>query len=146
MAIKKARLFGRFSKDLRELIASESEGIILHICSGSWHFGITVDMVQPADIKADAWLLPFRDSVADTVICDPPYTDAFGKKYGARIQGVLPLLDELVRVLKPNGKLIFLHWLIPPKRYGKLETVYLVTYGGCRPVRALTILRKSAAL
>ena len=142
MAIIKTRLFGRFSKDLRELIKQESDGLTLHICSGSWNFGITLDMVQPADIKADAWCLPFRDCVTDTIICDPPYTDAFGKKYGGRIQGILPLLDELLRVLKPGGKMILLHWLVPPKRYGELESIYLVTYGGCRPIRALSIIRK----
>ena len=142
MTVVKTKHFGRFSKALKELIKQESEGLVLNICSGFWDFGITIDMVQSADIKADAWYLPIKDSVADTVICDPPYTDFWGRKYGARIQGVLPLLDELLRVLKPEGKLIFLHWLIPPKKYGKLEATYLVMFGGTRPVRALSILRK----
>ena len=100
---------------------------IIHICSGSSNIGdIKLDLCpvnvsgnlsrSPSekknrghpDILGDMLNIPFKSGMAGTVICDPPYDKSFFDNSG--FDG---LVCELVRILKPSGKLIFYSpWVI----------------------------------
>jgi SAM-dependent methyltransferase len=79
---------------------------ILHLFCGSSTFGTVRVDINP-DVKPDLLLdlskekLPYQDESFDIVIADPPYVDF--KPYC--------FVDEAVRILKPQGFLIILHWL-----------------------------------
>jgi hypothetical protein len=113
-----------------KLILSKCEAAekpVLHVCSGASNIGeLRLDCVKVdsngmhegksfryqhrgnANILGDMCQLPFKSGMAGTVICDPPYDKSFFDS-----QGFDNLVCELVRVLKPSGKLIFYSpWVI----------------------------------
>jgi len=70
MRFRKAMIW---PKAVEQFISMKSYGLILHVCSGSSNLGhVKVDLYKKADVRADAFHLPFR-RVFDTVICDPPW-------------------------------------------------------------------------
>lgn len=92
---------------------------IFHICSGVSNIGdIRLDRSLINNIRNDPTALcrgfcnvvgdmnhlPFKDGVAGSIICDPPYKYDF-TKHG--------LISELVRICKPKGKIIFIAPWIP---------------------------------
>jgi len=97
------------------------ESPIIHICSGISKIGdirldrsyLNIPLDRPAysnrnrgnpNIKGDMENTPFKDSVAGSIICDPPYKYDFTKK---------ELINELVRICKPRGKIVFIAPWIP---------------------------------
>jgi len=71
----------------------------LHVMCGSSKIGdVRVDLVMRADVRADAFKLPFRDAVFASVLTDPPWH----MPYHLRPR----LAKELARVLRPEGRLI----------------------------------------
>jgi ubiquinone/menaquinone biosynthesis C-methylase UbiE len=72
--------------------------------------------VQP-DVKADFTCMPFNDNSFYLVVFDPPHLSKLGKtSFMNKTYGKLPVdwqpvikagFDECMRVLKPNGTLIF---------------------------------------
>ncbi len=111
----------RWTNADRELILSALNGAlkpIVHVCSGSSSIGdiridiCSVDMNSwnkidkriygSPNIIADMSHLPIQSGTANTVICDPPYDYNFLDK-----KGYDDLIFELVRILKPRGKLLF---------------------------------------
>jgi len=95
-----------FLKRLGALIDFDGKEI-LHLFCGSSDFGTVRIDINP-EVKPDLVLdivknkLPFPDKKFDVVIADPPYVDF--KPYC--------FVEEAVRVLKPKGFLIILHWLL----------------------------------
>ena len=93
---------------------------IFHICSGVSNIGdVRLDRSYLHDIEGhtdplkyqgschlqgDMCNLPFKDSVAGSVICDPPYKYDFTKP---------ELISELVRICKPRGRIVFIAPWIP---------------------------------
>lgn len=126
-----------FLQRLSVLIDFEGKDI-LHLFCGISDFGtVRVDInpeVEPdmiLDLSKDR--LPFPDNSFDVVVADPPYKDF--KPYC--------FVKEAVRVLKPKGFFIVLHWLIyiTPKsceRWGCLA----VSPGPNRRIRCCNIFRK----
>lgn len=121
---------------------------ILHVCSGSMRFGVTVDIrpeMNPT-IVADARNLPFADNSFHWIMADPPYS----KEYAQNLYGtgeVYPsphlLCDECLRVLKPGGRLGFMHHIVPKfHKPGKLLKVYTITQGPGYNVRAWSVFTK----
>ena len=91
---------------------------LFHICSGVSEIGdIKLDrscidkhtdtrewQQGHCDLMGDMCHLPFRSSVAGSVIIDPPYKYDFTKP---------ELISEIVRICKPGGKIIFIAPWIP---------------------------------
>ena len=107
-----------FEKKLLDLLEGRPHGAgVLHPFGGRAEYGIRVDLnysVKP-DIIADAHLLPFRDSVFDIVICDPPYSSQESKAiYNTPRLYYRRWVAEAVRVLRPGGYLVQYHRLALP--------------------------------
>ena len=90
---------------------------IFHICSGVSNIGdVRLDRSyitgkdtvfgdrSSCHLQGDMNNLPFKSSVAGSVIIDPPYKYDFTKP---------ELISELVRICKPGGKIIFIAPWIP---------------------------------
>lgn len=85
---------------------------LLHIMSGSSLLGdIRADFFHPAaNLKADAFKLPFPDGGAQSIVCDPPYN--------LTLQDRFKLGMELARVLPPLGRIVFkAPWPLPEGKF-----------------------------
>jgi hypothetical protein len=115
---------------------------IIHICSGSSGIGdVRLDRYNVKSFDTDGAKrfrdaykgsptllghmnsLPFKDGIAGTIICDPPYDAELFKK--GRFDDDLELLvNEFVRILKPSGKIIFYApWII---KHTVLELINII--------------------
>jgi len=101
---------------------------------------------MPADITADVMHLPLKDSIADTVIFDPPFGRKFKKQYGAYYSDRRKAFKEVLRILKPGGLLIFSHYFIPCYKILLLEDVYMIHNQPWEHVRALSFSRRQKDL
>lgn len=140
----------RFLARAFEVLSVTDPTRVLHVCSGSMRVGVCVDIrfeCKPTTV-ADALHLPFRDNTFKWVMADPPYSQEYAENlYGTGSSYPNPhaLAQECLRVLKPGGKLGFMHHIVPKfKRPGKLLQVYTITQGPGYNVRAWTILTKLA--
>jgi SAM-dependent methyltransferase len=138
----------RFLKRAFEIMGVTDPHQVLHVCSGSMKVGIRVDIrpeMNPT-IVADARNLPFADNTFDWVMADPPYSE----EYAANLYGtgdVYPnphqLADECLRVLKPGGRMGFMHHIVPKfHKPGRLLKVYTITQGVGYNVRAWSVFTK----
>jgi hypothetical protein len=133
------------------IMAVEDPTKVLHVCSGSVRFGITVD-IRPEKrptIVANGVALPFRDGTFRWVLADPPYTEDHAENLygtGAVYPSPHTLAQECMRVLAPGGYLGFMHHMVPKmKRPGRLLKVYTITQGMGYNVRAWSLFTKEAA-
>ena len=97
----KYRKAWRFPEAVEDFIAAQCEGFVVHIMNGDSQLGdLRIDKYSDnTDIRADALQLPLKDEVADTVVCDPPWSMDNRDKP--------KLMLEIKRILKFGGKLIF---------------------------------------
>ena len=123
-------------------------GEVLHVCSGSLKpgEGLRVD-VRPAakpDVLADGRRLPFRDGSIAAVMLDPPYTVQYAQDlYGVEYPRPSHLLREASRVVRPCGRIAFVHYLVPmPPPLCKLVRVLGLSTGFGFPMRAVTIFER----
>lgn len=120
--------------------------------------GTTVDIkpeLEPS-VVADCEKLPFEDESFDFVMADPPYSEAEAKKlYDLSYPSMVKVLNEMERILKPNGYMLLLHRLIPQRHpylsqgFKALEIdgiVGVFTLAGFTNMRALTVWRKPQKL
>lgn len=124
---------------------------ILHVCSGSLPpgEGIRVDLRPDAhpDVLADGRCLPFRDGSQAAVMLDPPYTKHYARDlYGVEYPRPSHLLREAARVVRPGGRLVFVHYITPnpPPRCHFIKAFGLSTGFGF-PMRAVSIYERSQA-
>jgi len=110
-------------KFISSLIFSPS----LHVFCGESSLGdIRVDLYIDADVKADAFHLPFRDNYFASVVADPPWHLAYHLRP--------KLIREIVRVLRPGGQLIWNCVWWPNSKSIKLTEVWFAkpnTYRTC---------------
>jgi hypothetical protein len=118
---------------------------ILHVCSGSLPpgEGIRVDIRPEArpDVLADGRCLPFADGSIVAVLIDPPYTRQYARDlYDVDYPRPSHLLAEAARVVRPCGRIGFVHYLvpIPPPGCRHVKTLGLSTGAGFH-MRAVTI-------
>lgn len=132
----------------------------LWLFSGSFKdpSGVTVDIKPELEPKvvANCEDLPFEDNSFDFVFADPPYSEAEARElYGLPYCNVVKVLNEMARVCKPGGHVLFLHRLVPQnyplfsKEWKKLEmkaVVGIYIIGGMTNIRALTVWQKRRTL
>jgi len=67
----------------------------------------------------DVHNLPFEDDTFEGGAADPPYTEEFAKKlYNTEYPTWIKWTKEIVRVVKPGGKIAIMHNYIVPKLSG----------------------------
>ena len=125
---------------------------VLHVCSGGLPKGegIRVDSRPEAhpDILADARDLPLEDGSQGAVLIDPPYTPEYARDlYGVDYPKPAHLLAEAVRVVRPSGRIGFVHYIcpMPPAGATWIKTLGL-SMGFGFPMRAVTIFEKDQEL
>lgn len=122
---------------------------VLHVCSGSLDEtagGVRVDMRQVAapTVRADGRALPFRDASFKAVLLDPPYSVEYAEDlYQTDYPRPSHLLAEAARVVRPCGKIGFLHFLLPfPPPGCSFVRVKALTQGMGYRIRAFTIFER----
>lgn len=124
---------------------------IVHVCSGGLPpgEGIRVDVRPDArpDVLADGRALPFADGSVEAVMLDPPYTEDYAKNlYGVEYPRPAHLLAEAARVVKPGGRIAFVHFLVPNPPPGcRLVKVLGLSTGCGYQIRAVTIYEREQA-
>jgi hypothetical protein len=121
---------------------------VLHVCSGALPRGegIRVDIrpeAQP-DILADGRALPLADGSVEAVMLDPPYTQHYAQDlYGVEYPRPSHLLREAARVVRPCGRIAFVHYITPtPPPYCRVVKVFGLSTGFGFPMRAVTIYER----
>ena len=120
---------------------------VLHVCSGSLgreFGGCRVDLRAAAepDVQADGRQLPFRDGTFPGVLIDPPYSVEYARElYDTDYPRPSQLLKEAARVVRPGGRIGFLHFLVPMvvKSRLRIQVVKGITTGPGYRIRAFTI-------
>jgi len=124
---------------------------ILHVCSGILPRGegIRVD-IRPAampDILADGRCLPLADGSVQGVMIDPPYTPHYARElYGVAYPRPSHLLREAVRVVRPCGLVVIVHYITPrPPQGARFMRVFALSTGFNMPVRAVSLYQRDQA-
>ncbi len=124
---------------------------VLHVCSGGLPAdtpGVRVD-IRPAarpDVVADGRHLPFADGSFGAVLLDPPWTTEYARDlYGTEYPRPSHLLREAARVVRPLGRIGFVHFVVPTPPPGtSLLRVLGVTTGCGYRIRALSVFQRKA--
>lgn len=147
-----APVFGAYPKGFvrqaaRWLNAAPRE--VLHVCSGMLtpdDGGIRIDLRQAArpTLRADGRALPLRDACVRAVMIDPPYSVEYAADlYGTEYPRPSHLLAEASRVVRPGGRIGFLHFLVPfPPDGTRIVAVKAVTTGCGYRIRAFTVFER----
>lgn len=121
---------------------------LVHVCSGGLPpgEGIRIDVRPEAfpDIVADGRHLPFEDGSVDALLIDPPYTEHYARDlYGVKYPRPAHLLREAARVVKPQGRIGFVHYITPnPPPATRVIKVFGLSTGFGFPMRAVTIYER----
>lgn len=126
---------------------------VLHVCSGALGHdvgGVRLDLRATAapDVRADGRNLPFRGGAFTGVLIDPPYSLEYARDlYGGTYPRPSHLLREAARVLRPGGRVGFLHFLVPMPGSPLLSIrrTWGVTTGCGYRIRAFTVLQRRSA-
>jgi hypothetical protein len=118
---------------------------VLHICSGSLPpgEGIRVDLRTAArpDIMADGRRLPLRSGSIAAAMVDPPYTPQYAADlYGVEYPRPSHLLAEAARVVRPCGRIAFVHYIVPmPPPRCRIVKVFGLSTGLGFSIRAVSV-------
>lgn len=124
---------------------------VLHVCSGALPpgEGIRVDVRPEAkpDVLADGRSLPFLDGSIAGVMIDPPYTIHYARElYGIDYPRPAHLLREAARVVRPGGRIVFVHYITPKPVPGTTFVIALgLSTGFDMPMRAVSVYERDQA-
>ena len=140
-----SKYFGSYPQGYENRLKKYFGGKILHVCCGTSKTGLRIDInrdVHP-DVLADGQFLPIRANLFDAVWIDPPYNEEYAKEYHCKYPSMGKILNEAVRVCKPDKFVCFLHLIFPFTPKGaETETKIAVGLGPCKALRVLSIFRK----
>lgn len=137
---------GLIAKMLPWLLCQRHE--ILHVCSGCLPKGegIRVDIRPEArpDILADGRNLPLTDGSVAAVMLDPPYCKEYADSlYGVRYALPSHLLREAARVVRPGGRIAFVHYITPKPAPGtSFVKAFGLSIGFDMPMRAVSVYER----
>lgn len=130
-------------------------GRVLHLFAGGVRSGVTVDIREHTKPKvvADVRALPFADASFDWIMADPPYAESYAQQlYGSGSSYVRPthILAAANRLLRPQGRIGLLHYVVPMPDRNRLPglslvRVYGVYCGPAQAIRAWSVWEKSPA-
>lgn len=124
---------------------------LLHVCSGGLPKGegIRVDMRPEArpDIVADGRALPLPGASVAAVLLDPPYSEHYARElYGTDYPRPAHLLAEAARVVRPGGRIGFVHYIVPNPPPGcHMVKIFGLSLGFGYPMRAVTVYERDQA-
>ena len=119
--------------------------------------GITVDIKKELKplVIANCENLPFKSNSLDFIMADPPYSKEESQElYNLPYVNVIKTLNEMIRVCKPGGHILFLHRLVPQvfpglrlsKDTNCMAVIGIFTISGMVNIRALSVFRKRNTL
>lgn len=134
--LEPAPVFGQFPRGLIGKILPwlrASRDRVLHVCSG-------------ALILADGRALPFADGTIEAVLLDPPYTEHYAKElYGTDYPRPSHLLAEAARVVRPSGRIGFVHYITSnPPAGARFVKCFALSMGFGFPMRCISIYERLA--
>lgn len=139
--------FLRFA--LNEIGVPPGSRDVVHICSGTLPAstpGLRVDIRPDAcpDVVADGRALPFADASFGAALIDPPWAQEYARDlYGTSYPRPSHLLAEASRVVRPGGRIGFVHFVVPnPPQGCRFVRVIGITQGCGYRIRALTIYQR----
>jgi hypothetical protein len=140
-----------FLEKAHGIMGIENPDEVLHLCSGSVKYGVTVDIRPEKNptILADCRSVPLPSRSVKFILSDPPYS----KDYATNLYGTgekypepFEILREATRLLVDGGKIGLLHFQVPMFRKPlKLRGVWGVTTGLGYNIRAFSVFEKVAA-
>lgn len=129
-------------RNIREWVENNCEGYTLNLFAGKTKLNINevrndLDPDALADLRLDAvdFLKSWQGNLFDTILLDPPYAY---RKSMEMYKGIVcspfkQLKDEVVKCLRPNGKVITFgyHSIVMGKSRGfQIEKICLFSHGG----------------
>jgi hypothetical protein len=137
-----------FVRHAFETLGVDDPEQVLHLCSGSMTSGIRVD-IRPEctpTIVADCRQVPLKDESVNWIMADPPYAQDYAENlYGTGKSYPKPgeILKEAARLLKPQGRVGLLHFMVPMVRKPlRLVGVWGITTGAGYAIRAWSVFEK----
>jgi SAM-dependent methyltransferase len=132
----------------------------LWLFSGSYRDnrdGVTFDIKKELCpcVCGNCEVLPFKNNSFDFIMADPPYSEKESKElYQLPYVNIIKTLNEMIRICKPGGHILFLHRLVPSvfpglnlsKKTQMVGVVGVFTIAGMSNIRALTIFKKRGEL
>jgi tRNA G10 N-methylase Trm11 len=99
------------------------------------------------DLIADCTRVPLPDNNFSAALCDAPYTQDDAEHYRVKtLPSPNELLKEAVRLVKPGGRVGFLHYICPhPPKNVKFVACVGVLVGFNNRVRIYSVFEKEAA-
>ena len=163
---KGQRIYGAFPSGFYWRMRAMLPGFLCHLCSGSlgpeddnnarfvdktrpaWAEGLA-ELAESVDrpevfMQADATATRFKNWVFDSVMIDPPYSPGDAMEYGHDYPEPKDLLKEAWRIVRPGGRVGFLHYLFPrpPAKDCRLVATISVLMGYGNRVRLFTVFEK----
>ena len=136
-----------FEKRIPEILELDTDQTFLHLFAGMTETGFRVDTnadVNP-DLIRDVHDIPLGDNTFEGAMADPPYTPEFAQTlYGTKYPRWNVWTKEMVRLVKPGGRVAVMHNYIVPRILGcEVEEIIVILTRVKQIPRVVTVQRKN---
>lgn len=133
-----------FEKHLENILETTN---YVHLFAGSATTGFRID-VRPEtnpDLICDVHSIPLVDESFDGAMADPPYTPEFARKlYGTEYPKWSVWTKEMVRLVRPGGRIAVMHNYIVPRLPGcTMEEIIVILLRIKQFPKIVTVQRKA---